>query len=166
VGWPPQVQAVNPAILLDPPQPTPSALAGVGPDSVAVDRLAWLSWLVILALGALAWGPQRIWLLLLVAPWVEEVLWRHGLQRELQDRLGASRAIFICALVFAVAHVAAQLAQPGPTTQTQFGLAAATFVPAWLLGWAYARSGSLGLCVAGHAAANAAWLGVFAEVLA
>jgi membrane protease YdiL (CAAX protease family) len=97
------------------------------------------------------------WLVSVVlAPVLEEVVFRHGLQATLAQRggrgpvggRGAWLANGLTALVFALAHVLVQ----------QRLEAAAVVLPALAIGWVYQRTGRLGLCVALHAAMNALWL--------
>lgn len=90
------------------------------------------------------------WLQLLVlAPVLEEIIFRLGLQRHLQDRgWPVHRAVGLTAVVFAAAHLL--LRGPG-------WLMAATVLPAWLIGLVYARHGRLWPCILLHALFNLAW---------
>jgi len=100
----------------------------------AVGRVAWLTALVL-------------------APSLEEVVFRLGLQQELQRReLAPWAVVLITALAFALAHLAVQ-GTPA---------AAATLVPALLIGavyrWSQHRHASLWPCIALHALFNlASW---------
>lgn len=92
---------------------------------------------------------------LLLAPWMEEVLFRWGLQ----DRLASARAPWLhrhaptlTAAAFAAAH--ALLAPP----TLPLALALSTALPAWWIGRDYRRHRSLLRCVAWHAGFNAVWL--------
>jgi membrane protease YdiL (CAAX protease family) len=103
------------------------------------------------AATGLPWG--LVWLLAL-APLVEEVIFRLGLQEALLRRLPARRAWIAnlaTALVFAAAHV---LLRPG-------WMAAATLLPALVLGVIYGRSRRLAPCVLWHALFNLAGLALF-----
>ena len=106
-----------------------------------------LVWPLLASTGVV---PSRWAGLLLLAPWAEEVLFRAGLQRWLDGRGGwaARHAVGLTALAFAAAHVLV----------SADARAAATLLPALALGWVYARTGRLALCVAWHATFNAAWL--------
>ncbi len=115
-------------------------------------------------LGALAllgtWAvlPAPVFLLLVLAPVLEETVFRAGLQEQLlqhrspRPALGALRANLLTALAFAAAHV---LLHPGL-------LACLTFFPALLVGALYQRQRRLAPCIALHAAFNVIWL-VWAE---
>lgn len=100
--------------------------------------------------GAVAGGvPPRVLVLLVLAPLVEEVVFRLGVQEGLWRRgLGAWQANALTALAFAAAHVAVR-GDPG---------AIAVALPALVLGAVYGRTRRLAPCVALHAAMNAAWL--------
>ena len=87
--------------------------------------------------------PVAIVLAVLVAPLVEEGLFRGLLLRSLLP-FGERVALAGSAVVFAVCHV-------NPVQ----GLAALWI--GLLFGWVYLRTGSLTLCVAGHALWNAQW---------
>lgn len=91
-----------------------------------------------------AWG-----LLLVLAPVLEEVVFRWGLQEALLARgLSARRAQGLTALAFAAAHLL--LRGPSPW-------ALATVVPAWCLGEVYTRWRRLAPCIALHALFNGVW---------
>lgn len=103
------------------------------------------------ALGAAAAGVEapRLLVLLVVAPLVEETVFRLGLQDALMRRaVSPWHANLATALAFAAAHV---------VVRGTLG-AAAVVLPALLLGAVYARTRRLAPCVALHAAMNAAWL--------
>jgi membrane protease YdiL (CAAX protease family) len=101
----------------------------------------------------LVWHAPAVGLLL-VAPVLEEVVFRAGLHEALLRRLpqrcaaGALRANVLTALVFAAVHLATR---PGV-------LAALTLLPALLVGALYQRRRQLAPCIAVHAAFNAVWL--------
>jgi hypothetical protein len=108
-----------------------------------------------LALWALVAAPsaagRHAGLLLVLAPLLEETLFRAGLQEELLRRWGARHATAAggcTALAFAAAHLAVR----------PCALAALTFLPALAIGVVYARTRRLAPCIALHAAANAVWL--------
>lgn len=92
---------------------------------------------------------------LLLAPWLEEILFRFGLQDALIRARSpglARHAGLLTAAVFGLAHAAlAPPAFPWP-------LALSTALPAWWIGRDYRRHRSLLRCVAWHAWFNAAWL--------
>lgn len=128
---------------------SPPAVAWPAPSP----RQAW-AWLGAVALawgGALAWPVAAPWLLALVlAPVLEEVVLRHGLQRRLRLRgWPAGACIAVCAALFALAHGLLR----GPSL-----LAWATAVPALALGVLFERQRRLAPCVAGHALCNLIWL--------
>jgi membrane protease YdiL (CAAX protease family) len=90
-----------------------------------------------------------LWLSLLWAPALEEVLFRLGLQESLLRR-GCRPALTsaLVALAFALAHLGLRgLSWPN----------AATFVPALGLGLLYARTRRVSDCILAHAACNAWW---------
>ncbi|HLO93815.1 MAG TPA: JDVT-CTERM system glutamic-type intramembrane protease [Burkholderiaceae bacterium] len=94
---------------------------------------------------------------LLLAPWLEELLFREGLQRLLTERLPAGPLpALLTALAFTAAHLALR-----PDL-----LSLATFAPACLLGLLYARRQDLTLCICTHSAMNLAWLALIAPALA
>ena len=92
--------------------------------------------------------------LLVIAPVLEEIVLRAGLQEALLRRLalrgaaGATAANLGCALAFAAAHL----------LQRPSALAAFTLVPALWLGWVYQQQRRVAPCIALHALMNAAWL--------
>jgi membrane protease YdiL (CAAX protease family) len=104
---------------------------------------------VVAALSAGSPLPQRLWMLLLVAPLAEEAVFRAGLQEVLLRRWQAPLAANLwTALTFGLAHALVR-ADPG---------ALAVAAPALLIGWVYGRTRRLRDCVALHAAMNALWL--------
>jgi membrane protease YdiL (CAAX protease family) len=95
-------------------------------------------------------SAQRLWVLLLISPVVEEAVFRVGLQDWLM-RLWPSKAMLanvLTALAFATAHVALR----------GDAIAFAVVLPALLLGEVYRRWNRLGYCIGLHIAMNAAWL--------
>jgi membrane protease YdiL (CAAX protease family) len=142
------------------PHPAPWTTDG-RPGPRRIDRAGWAVW-GGLTLAALASGAGEAGLLSIgLAPWVEEVLFRRGLQDALGPRLGAARAAVGSAVAFAGAHLVLVFAAPGSADSQAIGFAIATVLPALAVAEVYRRTGSLGACVGLHAAANAAWaLGV------
>ena len=96
-------------------------------------------------------GWQRVAMLLLLAPLLEETVFRAGLQEALLRRWHAlpHLANAMTAVAFGLAHAAAR------NDATGFVVA----LPALLIGAVYQRTGRLRLCIALHAAMNASWLG-------
>lgn len=92
--------------------------------------------------------------LLVIAPCLEETVFRAGLHEALLRRPVTSAALanLTVALVFGIAHAALQ--------QTAWALAVA--LPAAAIGLLYQRTRSLPACIAAHAAMNAAWLLIWA----
>jgi Type II CAAX prenyl endopeptidase Rce1-like len=111
--------------------------------------------LVAIALaGAWAMSPTDALWMLLIAPVLEEIVFRAGLQEELLRRAelrgetGALSANVLTALIFGAAHLALR---PGL-------LAALTVLPALLVGLVYQRWRRVAPCVALHSLFNAVWL--------
>ncbi len=93
--------------------------------------------------------PAALATTLLLAPLLEEVVFRLGLHAALLKRLGPGwRANALVALAFGLAH--ALLRSPA--------LGLGVLAPALAIGWVYERWRRLWPCVALHAAFNAAWL--------
>ncbi|MEP7102298.1 MAG: JDVT-CTERM system glutamic-type intramembrane protease [Burkholderiales bacterium] len=92
--------------------------------------------------------------LLLLAPILEELIFRCGLQETLLRKRacaapgGAALANIVTAACFALCHFAVV---PG-------ALSALTALPALAIGWIYQRTRRLAPCVAAHVAMNALWL--------
>jgi membrane protease YdiL (CAAX protease family) len=110
-----------------------------------------------LALTVAAALPARLAMLLLIAPVLEEIVFRAGLQEALQRSLrsravaaGAATALTACA--FAAAH---WVVHPGL-------LAGLTFAPALLIGRLYQTHRCLAPCIAAHSLCNGLglWCGV------
>jgi membrane protease YdiL (CAAX protease family) len=123
----------------------------IGPRTVALLTYAALA---LLAAAAL---PARLVTLLLIAPVLEEIVFRAGLQEALQRSLGprtgaARAATVLSAGAFAAAH---WVAHPGL-------LAGLTFVPALLIGHLYQTQRRLPPCIAAHSLCNGLglWCGV------
>jgi len=95
----------------------------------------------------LSW--ERVAMLLLLAPLIEEAVFRAGLQEWLLRRgLAPGRANVSTALAFAGLHALARLQW----------MAFAVALPALLVGSVYGRWRLLRWCVLLHAAFNGAWL--------
>lgn len=114
------------------------------------------SGLVIITLAG-AWAmalTHALLLVVVVAPVLEEIVFRAGLQEELlrhahpRAALGSLSANVLTALAFAAAHMALH---PGL-------LAGLTVLPALLIGAVYQRQRRLAPCIALHALFNAIWL--------
>lgn len=103
------------------------------------------------ALALAASGHGRLAMLLVLAPLLEETVFRAGLQEALlrrwQCRPGLANAV--TAVAFGLAHAAVR------ADAAAFAVA----LPALLIGAVYQRTGRLRHCVVLHAAMNAAWLG-------
>lgn len=94
-------------------------------------------------------GFGRILMLLVLAPLLEETVFRAGLQEALLQRLRRPDvANALTALAFALAHALAH----GDAR------ALAVVLPAWLVGRVYERGRRVRHCVALHALFNAAWI--------
>lgn len=110
-----------------------------------------LAALVLLGSASVAAGASvyRVWLLLAIAPLLEEAAFRAGLQEAL---LRWTKAPWVAnvstAIAFGVVHAA---------VRGDIG-AFAVVLPALLIGFVYERSRKLRHCVALHAAMNAFWL--------
>lgn len=109
----------------------------------------WLG-IAIVGLALLPTGAalRSLW----VAPWVEEAVWRWGLQAPLARRFGHATAIALSALAFGLAHL---LFAQEPADAWR---AAGTALPAAWIGLVFARTGRLGPCAAWHAGFNLLWL--------
>ena len=136
---------------------TAIARAAVGPPGASRHlwgaRGAGVTLLLLVGVGVAAAhagaGMQRVWVLLVLAPLIEEAVFRAGLQEALLRRWNAPLwANVFTALAFGLAHAAVRGDAAG------FAVA----VPALLIGAVYGRWRQLRLCVALHAAINALWL--------
>jgi membrane protease YdiL (CAAX protease family) len=106
--------------------------------------------LVGMAVASVGTGWQRIWLLLVLAPLVEECVFRAGLQEYLLARFdSAIWATALTALVFGLVHAAARAD----------AAALVVAAPALLVGAVYWRWRKLRWCVGLHSVMNAIWLG-------
>jgi membrane protease YdiL (CAAX protease family) len=93
-------------------------------------------------------GAPRLWVWLLMAPLIEEIVFRAGLQETLLRRgQSAWAANLVTAACFTAAHVLLR----------GDALAWAVCVPALLLGCVYAQTRQLRWCVVLHAAMNGLW---------
>lgn len=107
--------------------------------------------LALLGIGAsfAGAGIERVWVLVMLAPLLEESVFRAGVQEALLRRNWRPlTANGLTALAFALAHVAVR----GEAS------AFAVVAPALLVGAVYGRWRRLRWCVALHAAMNALWL--------
>jgi membrane protease YdiL (CAAX protease family) len=106
--------------------------------------------MLVAALALAGHGSWRLIMLLVLAPLLEETVFRAGLQEALlrRSRQSPLLANVLTAAAFGLAHAFAR------------GDAAAFAValPALLVGAVYGRRGRLRECVVLHAAMNAAWL--------
>ena len=94
-------------------------------------------------------GFERILVLLVLAPLLEETVFRAGLHEALLRRLRRPDvANALTVLAFAIAHALAQ----GDAR------ALAVALPAWLVGSVYERERRLRPCITLHALFNAAWI--------
>ena len=102
---------------------------------------------------ALSFHELRIVQSLIVAPVIEELFFRGVVQSRLRARGGFWGrpwiAIGVTAACFGVAHLAT----------ASVAHAALVIAPAYVIGWVYERTRSIGLCIALHSAANATWIG-------
>lgn len=89
-------------------------------------------------------AASRFFLLVIVAPFTEELLFRGIILRGLLGRWNAKRAILVSSLLFALIHL----------NPWQFVTA---MLLGCMLGWVYLRTGSVWLCVLGHAIVNGAF---------
>jgi membrane protease YdiL (CAAX protease family) len=122
---------------------------GVVPAVVGAVALGAVA--VLLAAGPGAGvSPARLAMLLLIAPVLEETIFRAGLHESLLRRSWpAGRALVATAIVFALVHAL-----------LRSDLAAlAVVLPALAIGLLYQRTRRLVPCIALHAAMNALWLG-------
>lgn len=111
-----------------------------------------IAWLCALALGVYIFVPQidpsyppvRAWLihLLILAPFLEELVYRFALCVPIVRRIGSTWAIVLSGAVFALAHIIG--GNPGPDN----------FVAGFLLAWAFLKSGTLLIPVFLHLAGN------------
>lgn len=120
-------------------------VSGEGASSVAHDTLQR-----ILDSDGHIWTIVTIGLVTLLAPLVEEVMYRGLIQRSLV-RAGVSRwgAIVLTSVVFAAAHIAAAPAN------SVFVLTISLFVLSLSLGWAYEKTGRLLTPIVMHGLFNA-----------
>ena len=94
-------------------------------------------------------SPERLWVLLVIAPWAEEALFRAGVQEAFARHLRSSWApVVFTALAFGIAHV---LLRGEPA-------AFAVALPALAIGALYRSRRRVRECAVLHAAMNALWL--------
>jgi membrane protease YdiL (CAAX protease family) len=128
--------------------------AALGPARSPNTRRAVAGLLAVTLAGAWAMAPAHVLWLLVIAPVLEEIVFRAGLQEELlrNTRLRTAMdpvlANVLTALAFAAAHLALR-----PSL-----LAGLTVLPALLIGVVYQRQRRVAPCVALHALCNATWL--------
>jgi len=123
---------------------------GLGGRRAAGTWVALLAWTALVATLEYV-GAPRVWMLVVLAPLIEEAAFRAGLQEYLLTRrVSAQAANLAVAGAFALVHVA------------MHGRPEAILVagPALLIGAAYNRWRQVRWCVLLHAAMNAAWLAV------
>jgi membrane protease YdiL (CAAX protease family) len=122
--------------------------------SLIVAAWALLLWLLIFGIGSFVnWGPQfpgielddalrLLWPVCVVAPLLEEAVYRFVICTALATRYRHRTVVFISGTLFALLHVA-------------YGNFAATnLLAGYLLSWAYLMSSSLWLTVLWHAVGN------------
>ncbi len=132
----------------------PSFTAALAAPRSTSARRATAGLVAITLAGAWAMAPTDAVWLLVVAPVLEETVFRAGLQEELlrsarlRAAAGAVSANVFTAFAFASVHLALQ---PGL-------LAALTVLPALFIGAVYQRQRRLVPCIAMHALFNALWL--------
>ncbi len=84
---------------------------------------------------------SRVWLLVIIAPITEELLFRGIILRGLLSRHRPATAVVITAILFTVLHL------------NPWQFLSALFLGI-VLGWFYVRSGSVAICILGHAIYN------------
>lgn len=125
------------------------AAARARPVSV-VPLDAALHVVVLGAALAVLGNTMHTWLVIVCSPWLEEIVFRLGLQDALQrclPRLGGAVPVILTAIAFGAAHA---VLNPGPW-------AWATALPALPIGAVYRRLGRLAPCALLHAAFNLIW---------
>lgn len=97
---------------------------------------------------------------LLLAPCLEELVFRLGLQEHLLRRQGHWQGLAtpVTALAFALAHVLALWLGGSSPSATALTLAAATLLPAWWIGRRYQVHRRWWPCALWHSGFNACWL--------
>ncbi len=127
----------------------PTAPRGEGPWRAAngpVRRLTVMAALGMLVVLALA--PRSV-VLLLVAPVLEEIVFRLGLQQRLLTAGSVPMAAnLLTALAFGLVHAFSR----------NWALGVAVLLPALAIGWIYQRRRSVLPCIAAHAGMNLVWL--------
>jgi membrane protease YdiL (CAAX protease family) len=124
----------------------------------AFPRAVSLAWACICVLGALTLPVGAVMRSLVLAPLLEETVFRLGVHDALSMRLPNGAIAFVpamTAVAFAGLHVVL-----APDVRA-WALAVATAIPAWWIGVMYERDRDrrLGPCVAWHAGFNLVWLG-------
>ena len=117
--------------------------------------VTWSRWSALaFAMAAGTWvadssGLSRLWMLLALAPALEEVVFRYGVQEALlRHGVAPLKSALLTATLFGLAHVLLRVDLN----------ASAVAAPALLLGLVYARWQRLWPCVMLHSAMNGAWL--------
>jgi uncharacterized protein len=114
-------------------------------------RGRWTAGAISVCLLAAAGLPSAVFVLLVAAPLLEEIVFRVGLQTQLLRHASQPSSTVLTALAFAAAHVAVR---PGV-------LSTLTFFPALAIGVLFARQRRVLPCIALHTAFNATWLALF-----
>lgn len=96
-----------------------------------------------------------------VAPALEELLFRNGLQKLLALRWSARPAIGLTSLAFTLLHVPSYGGFGAPATSLALPLAV-VFVDSTLYGWAYHRTGNVVVAMLAHGTMNALAVVAFA----
>jgi membrane protease YdiL (CAAX protease family) len=131
-------------------QPTSLSLATRSLSSAAVVGSTLAFGTLLAACHAFGQTPSRLFTLLVLAPLLEEVVFRGGLQETLLRRgTGAGQANLLTAAAFSAAHSAAGAGA---------AVAIATLLPALAIGAVYGRQQQLRWCIALHMLMNLAWL--------
>lgn len=165
----PLLAAGRPYARLWGPTRTTGAMIGLGlATGVVVAIVSYLVNIIVVVLvgvedpvqqqllqDALAGGLPLLLVALLavvVAPFVEEVIFRGVLFRALADRINLPVGLVLSAAIFAVIHIEVVASQP-------FALVG-LFIVGFLLAWAYHLTGNLTVPILGHAVFNAISLGL------
>ena len=129
-----------------------SALPAIDPPvrelRVNASAFAGAAMLAATAAVAVSSDPWRMIVMVLMAPIVEEAVFRAGLQEWLLRRCRPAFANAASATAFVLAHCLLR----GPSV-----ISLAVAGPALVLGWVYGRYRSLRLCIALHMLMNLVW---------
>jgi Type II CAAX prenyl endopeptidase Rce1-like len=142
---------VQQALSLDPCPATPKPTRPPARGGVSVAKWLTVGSVVAVSLSGLSHDAL---LLIVVAPLLEEIVFRGGIQEPLLRRLSPSRgaAPWVVNVVTAIAFAAAHA-----LTHLSF-VSVLTVLPALAIGWLYQRTRRLAPCIALHAFFNAVWL--------